>query len=637
MPERKTVLLATAGHIDHGKTALLKALTGTDADRLPEEKKRGITIDIGFAHWEPEGGNTVFSFIDVPGHEAFVKNMLAGIAGVDGVVLVVAADESIMPQTVEHFRIAQMVGLSRGLVVLTKTGLAEPDMVELVREEIQGFVEGTFLESAPVLAVDSLSGEGIGALRQALLDFTRGISSRSTEGAFRLPADRIFTIKGFGTVVTGTAFGGCVSPNQTLRLLPQNKELRVRGVEVHGAAADIARNGERTALNLQGAGVSDIQRGNWLTSSPDWNPGTRLDAAISLLPDAPEMKNQARVRFHHGAQEVMGRVRLFDKKSLRGGEVAAVRISLEAPTLTLAGDRFILRRYSPLATIGGGVVIDPHPPRQARKEADLLGLIHIEKQGEIQALSLKLDHWLPYLIQETGTKGKPIQEILAKSSGIRENIVQEATKADNTLAGARLFSSNALEELLAQMEADVTSYHQVNPLRAAMPKDALASELKLERDVLEDLIKRLAERGKLEQAGDGVRHASFSGTLSDKDKKTKHDVENQFLKGGLCPSKPDDVLAPLGEKGREFFLLLQREGILIRIEAKFVIHKDTFDDMVRALRETSETGVIGISDFKDRFGLTRKHAIPLLEYLDRNAITRRRADGSRQILDFDKK
>ncbi len=373
----KSVIIGTAGHIDHGKTALVKALTGIDADRLEEEKRRGITIDLGFAHMElpGPGGETVrFGFVDVPGHERFVRNMLAGVGGIDLVLLVIAADESIKPQTREHFDICRLLAISRGMTVLTKCDLVDRDTLDVVRLEVESFTRGTFLDAslAPVIPVSSLTGEGIEEMKRALVSIAAGTPARDAAGLARLPIDRVFSMKGFGTVVTGTLLSGTIRQDDELELFPNRQRARVRGIQVHGQPAERAEAGQRTALNLARVERSELQRGMLLAMPDTLQATSRLDVSLSLLPSARPLRDRAGVHFHAHTSETMGEVALYGQKQLAPGSMAFARLQLAEPTLLLPGDRFIIRQFSPVVTIGGGVVLDAAPIFGKRKVGEVL-------------------------------------------------------------------------------------------------------------------------------------------------------------------------------------------------------------------------------------------------------------------------
>ncbi|RMG48984.1 MAG: selenocysteine-specific translation elongation factor, partial [Acidobacteria bacterium] len=356
----KHIIVGTAGHIDHGKTELVKALTGIDADRLKEEKERGITIDIGFAFLTM--GDTRFGFVDVPGHERFVKNMLAGVHGIDLVLLVVAADESIMPQTREHFDICRLLRVKSGLIAITKVDLVDEELLQLVEEEVRDFVRGSFLDGAPIIRVSARTGVGLEELKAALVNLGERIQERQSNAVPRLPIDRVFTKRGFGTVVTGTLVSGTLREGESVEILPRQMGATIRGLQVHNKPVEVAHAGERTAVNLQGVGVEDLQRGDVLVPPRRFRPTSMLDARLELLPTAPQpIENRTRVRFHIGTAEIMARVILLDRESLRPGDAALVQFRLERPTFAVAGDRFIIRRYSPQTTVGGGVILDPLP------------------------------------------------------------------------------------------------------------------------------------------------------------------------------------------------------------------------------------------------------------------------------------
>src|SRR3954468_16336167 len=387
--EARSVVVGTAGHIDHGKSSLVLALTGTDPDRLKEEKARGITIELGFAH--ALIGDVNMAFVDVPGHERFVKNMLAGVGGIDAVLLVIAADESVMPQTREHFAICRLLEIPAGVVALTKVDLVDEDTLEIARDEARELIEGSLIAGAPIVPVSARTGVGLDALRDALARVSATTNDRAADGHPRLPIDRVFSMRGFGTVVTGTLTSGTIGVDDELILQPGDRRVKVRGVQVHGAAAPRASAGRRVALNLGGVDVADVSRGQTLTRAGALDETRRFDAAIDLLPDARPLRHGARVRFHQGTTELLGRVALAQGIELQPGERAFARIRLEAPAVLTRGDRFILRQYSPSITVGGGRVIDPAPARSPIRHAAALGRFTRLAGSDVEAASAVLE------------------------------------------------------------------------------------------------------------------------------------------------------------------------------------------------------------------------------------------------------
>src|SRR5437867_3089720 len=401
------IIVGTAGHIDHGKTALVKALTGIDADRLKEEKERGITIDIGFANLVLDSDTTI-GFIDVPGHERFIKNMLAGVGGIDMVMLVIAADESVMPQTREHLDICSLLHIKQGLTVLTKIDNVERDITDLVEVEVRDFLKGSFLERSPILRLSSLTGEGIPRLIETLREFSKKIEPKDATRIFRLPIDRCFTMKGFGTVVTGTLIAGQVHKEEEVEIFPSERTTRVRGIQVHGRASNVARAGQRTALNLQGVEVSDIDRGMVLTVPGLFKPTSMFDCHLELLPSAPNpIQIRKRIRFHVGTAELMGYVSLLGQERLEPGASGFAQIRLEQPSFALPGDRLIVRQYSPMITIGGGEILDAMPEKHRRADSATLEKLKILKDGSI-------DDRLMAVIEEAGLRSAEISQLVSR-------------------------------------------------------------------------------------------------------------------------------------------------------------------------------------------------------------------------------
>ena len=447
------VIVGTAGHIDHGKSSLVLALTGTDPDRLREEKERGITIDLGFAHTTEQ--DTVLSFVDVPGHERFVRNMLAGVGGMDLVMLHVASDESVMPQTREHFEICRLLSVPAGLVVITKTDLADAGMLDVVRLEIQELVSGSFLEGAPVVAVSARTGEGIPALRRTLADLASTARRRTSDGPPRLPIDRVFSMKGFGTVVTGTLLSGRLTHDDELVLQPSGRVVKVRGLHVHGKSQGEAVAGQRVAVNLSGVEVADITRGETLTSTDAVTVTRHADVQIELLPTARQLKHGARVRFHQGTRELVGRIVLPDATHLEPGASACVRIYLDAPAALVRGDRFILRAYSPLATIAGGTILDPLPPRRGVRTAAGIARLQRLRQSEQDAVMAA--------IEEAGLCGLPLPQLSGRmgvASNQRQALVERLVHASlASEIGGTLVAASRLSAVEEAVVAAVTRYH----------------------------------------------------------------------------------------------------------------------------------------------------------------------------------
>src|ERR1700675_1395597 len=423
----KSVIVGTAGHIDHGKTALVKALTGIDADRLEEEKRRGITIDIGFAHLElpaPDGRRLRLGFVDVPGHERFVRNMLAGVGGIDLVLLVIAADEGIKPQTREHFDICRLLAIRRGITVLTKSDAVEAETLEVVRLEVEDYVRGSFLDAAksPMVAVSSLTGAGLDELKSALAKVASEETTKDSAALARLPIDRVFTIKGFGTVVTGTLVAGTIRKEEELEVFPSGKRVRVRGVQVHGSPAEAAVAGQRTALNLAGLSTEDLARGMTLATADTFRSTSRVDALLSLLPSAKPFKDGARVHFHAYTTETIAETRLYGVKQLKPGDETYAQLRFAQPMLLLPGDRFIVRQFSPVVTIGGGVVLDASPVTRKQRAEDAIAFLKIMRDGSPE-------QGLAARAARRGAIGLRLADIPGEMSIRREEAAKLAAKA----------------------------------------------------------------------------------------------------------------------------------------------------------------------------------------------------------------
>ena len=609
----KHVVVGTAGHIDHGKTALVQALTGVNTDRLKEEKERGISIDLGFARFDAAPALRL-SIIDVPGHERFIRNMLAGAAGIDIVLFVVAADQSIRPQTREHFEICRLLGISRGVIALTKSDLVEPAILDLVRCEVDDFVRGSFLHNAPVIAVSARTGAGLDDLRSALAAAAASVCAKDASRWFRLPIDRAFSMKGFGTVVTGTLIAGSVAVEDEVELHPGNRRIRVRGVQVHNEPARSAVAGQRAALNLAGIETADLRRGMVLTAPGRFRSTLRLDCSLELLRDAPPLKHRAPVHFHSGAAELVGEVRILgETAALPPGSASFVRILLREPLLALPGDRFILRRFSPVTTIGGGEVLDIAPPRRAPVER--LGTLHHGAAPERIAL----------LVRESDG-GLGASELVARS-GLRETEIAKAAREAGLVMLPGWFvhpawfsaKANALREELAR-------FHSGNPLLSGMPREELRARIGVSALVFDAL---LAVSSDIAILGDLARLASHRAAMRDDEAEASRRIEAAFEKAGLEAPSPDEVVAACGlppARARTLLHLLLRDRTLIPVGAGLIFHASAIA-RVRNLLAARKGVRFTVGDFKSWTGVSRKYAIPLLEYFDRDRITRREGDA----------
>ena len=627
-----SVVVGTAGHIDHGKSSLVRALTGIDPDRLKEEQARGITIELGFAHMTV--GDTRVAFVDVPGHERFVRTMLAGVGGIDCVLLIVAADESVMPQTREHFDICRLLHVPRGLVVLTKSDLADAETRALVKQDVAELVKGSFLEAAPVIEVSAVTGDGLDNLREAIVGQSTTLRKRPQDGAARLPIDRAFSMKGFGTVVTGTLVSGRIAIEDELIVEPGGRAVKVRGVQVHGRPSTEAVAGQRAAINLGGAAAGDVARGETLLTPETLSVTRRFDAEIDLLPSAKPLKHGARVRVHNGTSEVLGRVSIAGKTSdhVEAGAHALVRVRLESPAVLTRGDRFIIRAYSPPITIGGGVVLDPAPTRPGIRTA--------EGHASLEALRMTPDHGVAAVLAMTDAAGLAgiARQALIQRAGIAPSQVSSVIEALRakfvTTAGDRLVTAAHLEKASAALVDLIAATHKANPMSDGLPREEGREKVfaRVPQAIFEKVVDDLKAR-KAIVGTERLALPSHKPAVAGADDRVRSAVIDAYRAGGL---KPPDAAAiestvkaprPIVDK---VTTLLLREKVLVKLDT-LVFHADALQQLkadVSALKGDAPGGraTVDVAAFKDRYGVSRKFAIPLLEYLDRERITRRTGD-----------
>ncbi|HWR17041.1 MAG TPA: selenocysteine-specific translation elongation factor [Terriglobales bacterium] len=632
----KAIIVGTAGHIDHGKTALVRALTGIDADRLQEEKRRGITIDIGFAHLElptTNGDALRLGFVDVPGHERFVRNMLAGIGGIDMVLLVIGADEGIKPQTVEHFDICRLLAIPRGITVLTKADLVDEETLNVVRMEVQEFLRGSFLDGAPIVPVSSKTGAGLEELKRQIASVAAEVPTKSAEAIFRLPIDRVFTMKGFGTVVTGTLISGFVTKDDEVEIAPTGKRVRVRGVQVHGQAAEKAVAGERTALNLTGVSTEDLARGMMLTQPGLLRPTSTVDVSIALLKEAKPLKSRARVHLHAYTFETVAEVVLYEGKQLQPGETGFAQLRLAEPTLMVPGDRFILRQFSPVVTIGGGAVLDAAPLARSRvrkePEAVIERLRAFQKGQPEEVLYAR--------IARMGSEGLSLRDALAET-GWHPSVVAATASAllkapaerKVIRAGELLVAQSAFESAMQSVTAALAAFHDANPLVAGISKKELQERTGLGEGVFAAVVNEVVRQKKVEVAGETVRLAGRGVVMKDEEAEAKQTIESAFAKAGLKVPALKEVIAalPLDKaRAQKIVTLLMRDRVLVKLADDLVFHRDALADLRRRLADfKTKSAKIDVTKFKDLTGVSRKYAIPLLEYLDRERVTRRVGD-----------
>ena len=634
----KSIIVGTAGHIDHGKTALVRALTGVDADRLPEEKRRGITIDIGFA--DLDLGDVRIGFVDVPGHERFVKNMLAGAHGIDLVALVIAADESVMPQTREHFDICRLLGVRKGVVVLTKKDLVDTELLELAHAEADELVKESFLENAPIIAVSSRTGEGIDELKTALRDSALEIDPRSHDFITRLPIDRAFTMKGFGAVVTGTLIAGEINEGEEMELLPTGTSVRVRGVQVHGSAVKQAAAGQRTAINLGGIDAAALERGLVLATPGRLRSTQVVDASVQLLDSAPRpLRSRQRVRIHLGAAEVLARVRVLESSGeIEAGGRDYVQLRFETPIVGVLGDRFIVRAYSPQVTIAGGGILDPFAPRHRAKDfAQARTALDNLSQGDNASR-------VSQFVINAGIAGARREDIAARTAWRDEVIavtLAQATNGGSILGIEDTFVARAaFDGLEGQLVAEVTAHHQRDPLARGLSKEILRERFfaGVTADAFRAMLGELEKRGSVVVEKEIVRRRDHTRELSVDDARKRDLLERVFHDAGVAPPAIADAFAKAGlnsseQHARKILQLLIDSGALVKVHGEMFFHRASLDDLTTRLRAHADKAadrVIDVGAFKDLAGISRKYAIPLLEYFDRQRVTRR--EGERRII-----
>lgn len=637
------IIIGTAGHIDHGKTALVKALTGIDADRLPEEKLRGITVDLGFA--EMTVGETHFGLIDVPGHERFIKNMLAGAGGIDLVLLVIAADEGVMPQTREHFDICRLLGITDGIVVITKSDAADAETLELAKLSAAELVAGSFLEIAPVICVSSITGNGIDDLKMALVRAAEKKQARKDELVARLPIDRSFSVKGFGAVVTGTLLSGEIKEGTEMVLMPDGLPVRVRGIQTHGRAVKSVYAGRRSAVNLGGIDHSKVRRGMLLTESGVLRPTQIVDALVEVLKHtAASLRTRQRVRVHLGTSEVLARVSVIDASGeVSPGSSSFVQLRLESPVATVPGDRFIIRSYSPQMTIAGGVVLDPLAEKYRTKDLETAAAY----LSSLETASGDAARQIAVFIKAAGSRGLDFSDLHAKT-GLRRPVLDRAIAscvADGSVvdANGRFIDAVEFSILERSVETALAEFHKREPLAKGLPRETLRERTfaYLPRELFQAVVSALEASGMVASDNETLRLAAHKPELSPADAALSAAILETYKSAGLDVPKLEEALsATAAAAGVPLALArkhLQRfidSGEIVKVTEEFYFHRSSIDDLTAKLRQfagASADRAIDVGKFKELAGVSRKYAIPLLEYFDRNRVTTRSGD-SRRIL-----
>lgn len=623
----RKLILGTAGHIDHGKTTLVRALTGIDPDRLEEEKRRGITIDLGFARL-PLGDGIEFGIVDVPGHEAFVRNMLAGATGVDLVLLVVAADEGVMPQTREHLAIVELLGVRAGVIAVTKADLVEREWLELVVDDIRAQLAGTRFAASAIVPVSSTTGEGLDALRSALAAAAADSIERSADDLFRLPIDRVFTVRGTGTVVTGTVWSGSVERDQTVRILPADATVRVRAVQVHGRDVSRATAGQRGAVALTGLGRVEPARGDVLVAGAGWEVTSMLTVRLAVHGSSTwSIRPRQRVRLHLGTAEVMARVVLFTGEALEPGETGWAQLRLEAPVVARAGDRFVLRSYSPVTTIGGGIIAEPAPPKRKRLSAIERDRLDTVVAGEPEAAILAL-------IEASGWRGVD-ESSLAVRTSVPPMTVDEVLGGGDGLRwlriGGRVFDASLAAAARDRLVDTVAHYHTEHPLRLGIDRDELRRALPPESPApfVEWVLGRLLSKGVLEARAGRVAASGFEPELDEDQRRASDRIREILGAAGLTPPTISELPPELRERPdlRSLLRLLEHEGAIIALGTDLYLAADALGEAVATVRRTFEPGAtLAPTDFRRALPISRKFLIPLLEHFDRVGITVRHGD-----------
>lgn len=633
MSEVEHVIVGTAGHIDHGKTLLVKALTGIDADTLAEEKRRGITIELGFIFMEASGYDKQIVFIDVPGHEKLIKTMVAGASNIDAALLVIAADEGVSLQTREHFDILNLLGIEKGIVALTKADLVNEERILELTGQVKDFLKDSFLDDAPIIPVSSVKGTGVDDLRQALLELGNTVEKRHDSGIFRMPIDRVFTMRGFGTVIAGTILSGEVKEGDRIEILPDELTAKVRGVQVHHQKVERATLGRRTALNLQDIKKEKLRRGQCAGKPGSLTPTNRLDGKLFLLKSyGKQLKNRIRVRLHIGTEEIISRLVLLESDILLSGNEALVQFVLESPTVALPGDRFVIRTFSPLMTIGGGKILDSVPPKHKRFDSQTL-------QG-LQMLEGDITETVEQVVMDSGAAPLSSSEIrikMGESEDIVDKTVSEMCDAGKIIkiAGrkeAKYLHKNSYAELEKKLLTFIKSYLEKNPHRMFMPYEELRSRLLrlTDNQTFKTVFDGLLVKRIIHQKNSDVSLVGYEVKLKPQDQELIQKIEDTFKRTGFSSPLPEEVRLKLGLTPKIFMNLMHslfEKGILVRLSERVIYHRDSFEQAKRIVMEHLKNNqTITVAELRDKLKLSRKYATAILEYFDGIGLTKREKD-----------
>ena len=622
------IILGTAGHIDHGKSSLVKALTGIDPDRLKEEKERGITIDLGFADLRYTESDLTVGIVDVPGHEKLISNMLAGAGGIDMVLLVIAADEGIMPQSREHLAICDLLKIKSGLIAITKSDLVEKDWLDLVKDEIKIFVKGTFLNDSLIIPVSSKTGENLELLKKEIKEIALKIAPKASGGLFRLPIDRVFILKGFGTIITGTAVSGSISIEDPLEILPCNITTKVRGLHSHGRTIQTACAGQRVAINLQAVEKEDLKRGDVAVSPSSFYPTKTIDVFFELLNDTPLLKNKSLVHFYTGTSETIARVILYEVEELKAGKSCYCQLRLQDPVIAISGDRYIIRRFSPLETLGGGEILDPSPLKRRRKEG--IEDLKILYNGNLeQKISLK--------VEKAGIRGFTINSINGWINAELKSIansINTLKRAGEIIQHEEILLHNKSFDLIQQKIFELLgAFHKKNPLKPGMPKEEVRNHLKIEPRLFNFILSSLQN---ITIDKNLIRLSNFKIALSNSEEGYRTKILELLEKSGFQPPTRSELAASLRIEPKQIsdiLNILSKEGSAIRINDSLYLSATSYNNMMSLLKTFfSKKNEITVAEFRDILNTSRKYALPFLEYLDSNNITIRTGDVRKLLI-----
>ena len=630
----KNIIIGTAGHIDHGKTTLIRAITGRDTDRLKEEKQRGISIELGFTYFDLPSGRRA-GIIDVPGHEKFIKNMLAGVTGIDIVALVVAADEGVMPQTKEHLDILNLLGIEKGLIVLTKADVVDGEWLALVQEDIREHVKGTFLENSPILPVSSITKMGIDKVIQTIDNLTEEIKERDDTETPRLPVDRVFSITGFGTIVTGTLIAGKLNVGDEIQVFPGNKKGRIRSIQIHGHDSQVGYGGQRVAINIAGLKKSEINRGDVIAPVASMEPTMMVDVKLKLLEDSQRIiDNRTRLRLYIGSSEVLCRVVFLDREQLTPGESCYAQLRLEENIVAKRGDRFIIRFYSPMMTIGGGEILEANPPKRKRFDNEVIKELELKEKGDISEVVEKIIYDKSKIFPSI----KELSVITVLPEDKVETTVKKLIEAQkvvsfNLLKDVHVIHKKYLDDLKEKITEELNKFHHKYPLKPGMLKEEVRSRYlsNIKPKLGDSFINKLIEDGIIKQVNETIALNDFEIRFNDTQIAIKDSIEKIYINNKFTPPKKDEIFALLDYDisiMQQVFDALLESGMLVKLKEDNIIHKDAYIEGIEALKHyITENGSINVAQLRDLLNTNRKLAISMLEYLDEIKVTKRIGDN----------